>query len=242
MSLTYNQFVTELALLSQFNATDPNFLSNLPSCIDYATDRIVRELNLINTVTANSTLSCSTGTRIVDLSGLSPIFNVLLDINVLTPAGTTNPDLAIRVPLTIQSRAFMNAVYGSGPTTAGAVTGVPEYFALVTDQSIQVGPYPDQAYQLEIIGTVRPTPLSPSNATNWISLYLPDLFLAAAMIQMSGFKMNFSAQADDPKMAMSWETQYVTLRDSAATEDAMRKYYSTGWNSQLPSQFNPART
>ena len=242
MGLTYSSFLTELALLSQFNASDPNFLTNLPSCIDYATDRITRELNLLNTITSNSTLACSTTTRIVDLSALNPIFNVLMDINVLTPAGTTNPDLAVRVPLTIQSRAFMNAVYGSGPTTPGAAVGTPEYFALVTDQSIQVGPYPDAAYQLEIIGTVRPTPLSATNATNWISLYLPDLMLAAAMIQMSGFKMNFGAQADDPKMAMSWETQYVTLRDSAATEDAMRRYYATGWTSQLPNQFTPART
>lgn len=241
MALTYTQFAAELALLSQFNASDPNFQGNLPSAIDYATDRIVRELNLLSTTTANSTLKCTTGTRLVNLAGLSPVFNVLMDINVLTPAGTTDPDQAIRVPLTIQSRAFLNAVYGSGPTTAGAKTGVPQYFALVTDQTIQVAPYPDAAYNLEIIGTVRPTPISPTTATNWISLYLPDLYLAAAMIQMSGFMRNFGSQADDPKMAISWETQYVTLRDSAGVEDAMRRYYSTGWTSQLPDQFNPAR-
>lgn len=237
MSLTYTQYVTELALLSQFNASDPNFLSNLPNCIDYATDRITRELDLLNTVTANSTVVLTVGKRIVSLSALSPVFNVLRDINVLTPVGTTNPDLGQRNPLTISTVAFMNQVYGS--TT---VTGVPEYFALVTDQTIMVGPYPDQTYNIEVIGTVRPTPISGTVATNWISLYLPDLFLAASMIQMSGFKMNFGAQADDPKMAMSWETQYTTLRDSAGVEDAMRKYASTGWNSQLPTAYNPART
>ena len=242
MSLTYTTFVTELALLSQYATTDPNFVSNLPSCIDYATDRITRELNLLNTVTSNSTLTTSTSSRVVDLSGLNPIFNTLQDLNLLTPAGVTNPDLAARVPLTIQSRAFMNQVFGTSPTQTGAVTGPPQYFAMVTDQSIQVGPYPDAVYNLEIVGTVRPTPISGTNPTNWISTYLPDLFLAAAMIQMSAFKMNFGAQADDPKMAQSWETQYVTLRDSAATEDAMRKYYATGWTAQLPNQFNPART
>lgn len=242
MSLTYATYVTEIALLSQYAQTDPNFVSNLPSCIDYATDRITRELNLLNTTTSNSTLQTSTTSRVVDLSGLNPIFNVLQDINLLTPAGVTNPDLTVRVPLTIQSRTFMNQVYGTGPTQTGAVTGPPEYFALVTDQSIQVGPYPDAVYNLEIIGTVRPTPISASNSTNWISLYLPDLMLAASMIQMSAFKMNFGAQADDPKMAVSWEAQYTTLRDSAATEDAMRKYYATGWTAQLPNQFNPART
>ena len=241
MSLTYTQLVTELALLAQFPATDPNFVSNLPSAIDYATDRITRELNLLSTTTSNTTLSCSTSSRNVDLSALSPVFNTLTDLNVLTPAGATDPDLAARVPLTIQSRAFLNQVYGTSPAQAGT-PGVPQYFAMVTDQSIQVGPYPDAAYRLEIIGTVRPTPISATVPTNWISTYLPDLLLAAAMVQVSGFMKNFGAQADDPKLAMSWETQYVTLRDSAAVEDAMRRYYSTGWNSQLPNAYNEKRT
>ena len=241
MSLTYATFKTELALLAQFPETDPNFVSNLPSCIDYATDRITRELNLLNTVTSNTTLACSTTSRIVSLAALNPIFNVLQDINVLTPAGVTNPDLAARVPLTIQSRAFMNQVYGTGPTQTGK-TGVPQYFAMVTDQSIQVGPYPDAAYQLEIIGTVRPSPLSATVSTNWISIYLPDLYLAAAMIQITGFMKNFGSQSDNPQQAISWESQYVSLRDSAAVEDAMRKYYSTGWNSQLPNAYNEKRT
>ena len=104
MTLNYAQFNTQLALMSQYDETDPNFVSNLPSCIDYATDRIVRELNLLSTVTSNSSLQTSTTSRVVNLGALNPIFNVLQDINLLTPAGVTNPDLATRVPLTIQSR------------------------------------------------------------------------------------------------------------------------------------------
>ena len=241
MSLTYTSYVAELALLSQFNSSDPNFLANLPSCIDYATNRITRELDLLNTVTTNSTLTTTVGSRNVNLSTLNPIFNVLKDINVLTPSGTSNPDLAARAQLTVQSLSFLNATYGASPSQGG-VTGVPQYFAVLTDQSIVLGPYPDKVYNLELIGTVRPTPISNSNQTNWISTYLPDLFLAASMIQMSAFKMNFGSQADDPKMAMSWEEQYKTLRDSAGVEDAMRRYYSTGWSAQLPSAYNPART
>lgn len=240
---TYTTFVAELAVLAQFNPTDVNFVANLPSCIDYATDRITRELNLLNTITSNSTIQTTVGSRIVSLAALNPIFNTLQDINVLTPSGVTSPDLSTRVQLTIQSRAFMNAVYGTSPSTGG-LTATPQYFAMVTDQVIQVGPYPDAAYNLEIIGTVRPTALSASvpNGTNWISLYLPDLFLAAAMVQMSGFMRSFGAQSDDPKLAVSWESQYGLLRDSASVEDAMRKYFSTGWTAQVPSQLNPPRT
>jgi hypothetical protein len=252
MSLTYTTFTAELAVLAQFNLADVNFLANLPSCIDYATDRITRELNLLSTTTANSTLTTTIGTRIVNLATLSPVFNVIQDINVIasiTSGGSDfSPDFdsdfgppdssAVgRIPLTIQSRAFMNQVYGSA-----SITGIPEFFHMVTDQMIMVGPYPDQVYPLEIIGTVRPTPISSANPTNWIVTYLPDLFLAAAMIQMSAFKMNFGAESDDPQQAQSWEAQYTKLRDSAATEDSMRKYYSTGWNPELPNQFSPART
>src|SRR5262249_6946308 len=150
------------------------------------TDRIVRELNLLSTVTSNSTLVLSTTSRILNLSGLNPVFNVITDINVLTPAGTNDPDVAARNPLTIQSRAFMNQVYGTSPTQGG-IPGVPEYFTMVTDQIIQVGPYPDAAYNVEIIGTVRPVPISQDNPENWITTYLPDLFLAAEMIQLSAY-------------------------------------------------------
>lgn len=241
MSLTYATNLTQLALLGQFPANDPNFLSNLPSCIDYATDRITRELNLLNTVTANSTLQLSTGTRVLNIGTLNPVFNVVTDINVLTPAGASSPDTAARVPLTIQSRAFMNQVYGTSPTQAG-VRGVPEYFTMVTDQIIQVGPYPDAAYFIEIIGTARPVPISDSNETSWMTTYLPDLFLAAEMVQLSGYMRNFGAMSDNPQQAVAWEQQYTALRDSAAVEDAMRKYAATGYTPVLPSQFNEKRT
>lgn len=241
MSLTYPTYLTQLALLAQFPETDPNFLSNLPSCIDYATDRITRELNLLNTQTANSSLALTTGTRLLSMASLSPVVNVLMDVNVITPFGTTNPDLGTRNQLTIQSRAFLNAVYGTSPAQGG-ITGVPQYFAMATDQTILVGPYPDHAYRVELIATVRPVPISETAPANWISTYLPDLFLAASMVQMAGFMKSYGAQSDDPKLAISWENQYVTLRDSAGVEDAMRKYFSSGWTSQLPSQYNPPRT
>lgn len=241
MSLTYDSNLVQLAVLGQFPETDPNFLLNLPSCIDYATDRITRELNLLNTVTSNSTLRLSTSTRILNIGTLNPVFNVVTDINVLTPSGTTNPDLSNRFPLTIQSRAFMNQVYGASPAQGGEV-GIPEYFTMVTDQIIQVGPYPDAPYYVEIIGTARPVPISSGTQTSWMTTYLPDLFLAAEMVQLSGYMRNFGSQSDDPKMSQSWEAQYVSLRDSAATEDAMRKYAATGYTPVLPSQFTPART
>ena len=239
MALTYATNLTELALLGQFDASDPNFLSNLPSCINYATDRITRELNLLATTTVNTSLALTASSRVLDLTSINP--NVVYEINVLTPVGQTNPDTAVRNPLTIATTAYLNQVYGTGPTQSG-VTGVPTSFAMLTDTTVWVGPYPDANYHVEVIGTTRPIPISGSNASNWISTYLPDLFLAAEMVQLSGYMRNYGSQSDNPQQAVSWEAQYVTLRDSASVEDAMRKYFSTGWTPQLPSQFTEKRT
>lgn len=237
MSLTYGTWITQIALLSQFNSGDPNFLSNLPSCSDYATDRITRELDLLNTDTSTSTPTLTVGTRIVNLSSLNPVFNVIRDINIITPTGTTDPNLGSRNPMVISSRAFMDNVFGSS-----TVIGLPLYWRPVTDQIISVAPFPDHPYNIEVIGTVRPSPLSGTTSSNWISTYLPDLLIAASMIQMTGFMKNYGAQSDDPQQGLSWEDQYTKLRDSAGVEDAMRKYYATGWSSQLPNAYNPART
>lgn len=234
MGYTYNTFVTELALLAQFPATDPNFLANLPTCLDYAQNRINRELNLLNTVSTNSSIVTTAGSRIVSLAAINA--NVLENVNIITPVGSSSPDAGSRNPLVIQNKSWLDWTYGSN-----VVTGVPEYFSMLDNQTILLGPWPDKGYMVEVIGTYWPIGLTPSNQTTWISTYIPDLLMAAAMIQASGFKMNFGSQADDPKMAISWEDQYTKLRDSAGVEDARRKFFSTGWSSDLPNAYNTAR-
>ena len=95
---------------------------------------------------------------------------------------------------------------------------------MVTDQSIVMAPSPGAAFAVEVIGNIRPTPLSATNTTTFLASYLPDLFFAASMIFVSGWQKNFGAQADDPRMAMSWETQYQGLLSSAKIEELRKKY------------------
>ena len=234
MSLTYSQYVTELALLAQFNSSDPNFTSNLQSCLDYAQNRINRELNLLNTVSVNNTITSTIGVRAVSISSINA--NVLQNINVITPHGTTNPELGNRNPLINVDKSWLDWTYG-----ATGVNAQPKYFAMLDNQTILLGPWPDQVYTLNIYGTYWPIGLTVSNTTTFISTYLPDLLLAASMVQMSGYMKNFGSQADNPQQAVSWETQYVSLRDSAGVEDARRKFQSTGWTSDLPTAYNNKR-
>lgn len=229
MSLTYSQWVAELANLCVIDASDTNFVANLPSTIDDAEQRIYRDLDLLNAV-VRDTGTLTTGTRTFTLPSNLGRFVVTNGFNVITPAGTTNPDSGTRNQLVPCSRDVLDMLW---PSATGAA--VPALYAMITDQEIIVGPAPGSAYTIECIGTIRPTPLSASNTTTYLSLYLPDLFLSASMVFMSAYMRNFGAQADDPKMAVSWESHYQTELASANVEEARKKYSSSQWGSLSPT-------
>ena len=118
---------------------------------------------------------------------------------------------------------------------APASPSVPSYYAMITDQQIIVGPPPDATYKLEVVGTIRPVPLSSSNQTTYLTLYLPDLFMTAALIFASGYQLNFNAMGDNPQQSVSWETHYQPLLQSANIEENRKKYVSQAWSSKQPA-------
>lgn len=229
MSLTYSTWLTSVANLTITDPSEANFVQILPSCIDYAEQRLYRELDLLNTVTRDTGL-LTIGTRSFTLPSNLGRFVVTNGFNVITPSTQTVPDSGTRNQLVPTSRDLLDAVW---PSVTGA--GVPSLYAMITDQQIIVGPSPDAAYTIEVIGTIRPTPLGASNTTTYLTLYLPDLFVAASMIYMSGYQKNFGAQADDPKMAVSWESQYEKLFASAGVEEQRKRYASGAWGSLSPT-------
>ncbi len=226
---TYATWVAELANLCVIDASDTNFVANLPSTIDDAEQRIYRDLDLLNTVTRD-TGTLSTGTRTFNLPSNNGRFVVTNGFNVITPVGTTTPDNGTRNQLVPCSRDGLDYLW---PSTTGAA--VPALFAMITDQQIIVGPAPDAAYTIEVIGTIRPTPFSASNTTTYLTLYLPDLFLSASMVFMSAYMRNWGAAADDPKMATSWESHYQTELASANIEEARKRYSAGQWSSMSPT-------
>ena len=229
MALTYSQWVAELANLCVIDASDTNFVANLPSTIDDAEQRIYRDLDLLSTV-VRDTGTLTSGVRTFTLPSNLGRFVVTNGFNVITPVIATNPDSGTRNQLVPCSRDVLDVLW---PSATGA--SVPALYAMITDQVIIVGPAPDAAYTIECIGTIRPTPLSASNTTTVLTLYLPDLFLSASMVYMSAYMRNFGAQADDPKMATSWESHYQTELASANVEEARKKYSSGQWGSLQPT-------
>lgn len=222
-------YITQIATMAVVDETDTAFLAILPQMITYAENRIYRDVDFLFTSIANSSYAVAINTRTINVP--PGTFVVPEQINLLTPAGATNPESCIRVPLLPTTKEFLDAVYGSS-----SATGQPKYFCPFDDYTFLVGPYSNATYTVEIVGTYRPASLSATNTTTFISLYLPDLFIMASMIYIAAYQRNFSsALGNDPQMPVTYETQYQTLLKSAISEEGRKKFESAAWSSQSVS-------
>ena len=233
--LTYTTYKTQIAQMAVVAEDDVNFLAILPMMIDYANLRICRDLDLMFTsVSLHGTgYKLIAGNRNLSFSQNLPdgtSFVVSEQINLITPSGQTDPDAATRTPLMPTTKEFLDAVYGSATNTAQ-----PKYFVPFNETLFFVGPTPNADYYVEVVGTIRPAPLSATVPTTFISQYLPDLLVMASMIYISAYQRNFGKESDDPQMAMSYETQYQLLLKSAVVEEARKKFDAAGWSSQSPA-------
>jgi len=231
--LDYTGFVKQIATLAVVEPDDENFQVVLPQAITYAENRICRELDFLFTSVPNNAYSLTAGSRSLTIP--ASIFVVPEQINVITPANAASAENGVRVPLLAATREFIDALCGNS-----SLVGVPKYFAPVGNAggnlSFVVGPFPDASYKVEIIGTIRPDSLSATNTKTFISTYLPDLMIMAAMIYVSGYQRNFGAtQANDPQMPVSYETQYKSLLAAAAGEEFRKKFEAAAWSSKTPS-------
>jgi hypothetical protein len=244
MTFDYATYVATLANMTGYGADDPNFVQILPSVINYAEGRIYREADFISTV-IRDTGTLTANSRNFTLPSNVGTFNVVRQMNAITPANA-DPSSGTRNPMTPVSTEVMDMLWPSD--TAPSTPSIPTMFAMLTQNNVEeqmtdvlVGPAPDDEYNVEVIGTVNPTPLSASNPTTYLTLFLPDLFLAASMVFMTGFQKNFGAQSDDPKMAQSWESQYQVLFKSADLVDSRQRFAAASWTSAQPENFASAQ-
>jgi hypothetical protein len=236
--LTYSTYKTQIAEMAVVSETDASFLAILPMMIDYASLRICRDLDLMSTSVSlhGAGYQLTAGNRNLSFSQDLPdgtSFVVSEQINLILDATSpTDPDTGTRVPLLPTTKEFLDAVYGSALT---ANRGQPKYFVPFNETLFFVGPVPNTNYYVEVVGTVRPAPLSAAVPVTFISEYLPDLLVMASMIYISAYQRNFGKESDDPQMAMSYENQYQLLLKSAGVEEARKKFESSAWSSQSPA-------
>ena len=238
----YQTFSTALAIemaVPNNDPTDVQFAAILPTLIDQAEQRCYRDLDLL-AATSAQLLFLTAGSSKLDLSTLLPNLLVLEDVNIIVPVTVTNPELGERVPAFPVSKEWLRMTYGSS-----AVQGMPTYYAMSDDRTVALGPFPDADYTVELVGKYRPVPLysaqpADGTQTTFLTTLVPDVFLAAAMCAGSGYQHNWGAQSDDPRQAMSWESNYQTLLGSAKSEEMRKKYH--GWmsmTSEMPPPPNP---
>lgn len=237
-SLNYTTYTDQISNLLVIGSTDANFQTMLPGMIDYAEQRIYRELDLLYTQVTDATTQVSSGDRNFSLPTGLGTYIICDNINIITPAATGS-SVGTRVQLTPVAREFIDIVYPSGQTA----TGVPEFYAMASNSQVIFGPAPDAAYYAEVIGVQRPASLSTTNSSTILTQYVPDLFIAASMVFGSGYMRDFGAQGpDNPQMGVSWESQYSKLFASANVEQLRAKFQGPAWTSDQPSPIaTPAR-
>jgi len=230
VSYTYATFTTALAAELAENASDANFLTILPTIIQNAELRCYRDLDLLSTIVTD-TATATINSRGFTLPQNQGRFVVVEQMNVLASG--------VHTPLTPISKEALTAFWPSD--TSVLASDVPTHFAPVTDQLFLLAPPPGSAVTIEVVGTIRPAALSAINTTTFLTLYLPDLFFAAAMCEGAAWQKNYGAAADEPRQAQSWEQKYAAIFSGARGEEIRKKFGSASWSSKSPMAALPDR-
>lgn len=228
MAYTYNTYLGYIATLAPTQTNDPNFIAIQNMMIDDAEQRCYRALNLLDETVRDTSATLTTSSRNFTLPTTNGTFISVEILNVITPFGTSNADSGTRNPLTPASKEMLDALY---PNTTGST--VPIWFAPVTQDTFIVSPFPDQAYNVEVVGVQRPTPLYTSQTTSPLSVFFPDLFVAASMVFLTAYQQNFGAAGvDNPRQGVTWDQHYNELLTDAKTEEARKRFLADRYQSQ----------
>ena len=243
--LTYNGYVTQVANMAVVNVqttagvvvgVDEAFNVTIPQMLNYAELRIQRDLDLLPSQTTRP-YTLTVGNNQLQLGAYDFVTVQTIALNV---SGVT-------YPLLPATKEYLQNVYGSSGISSRAR---PKLFAMLggdlatggeTYNNILVGPYPDAAYSVEVIGTVRlptlyesaTTPLA-ATGTTFISTYFPDLLIQASMIYISQYQRNFGQASNDPALGPTYELQYQNLLEGAAVEEGRKKFSASAWSSMSP--------
>lgn len=212
-------------MLAIDSPTEPNFVQILPTMIAFAENKIQADLDLIATVTTD-TVQLRSGQRTADIPGCIYIVN---SVNLITPSAT-RPDSGARNAL---QRVSVEAINWMWPDATYAA--VPEIYAILNDRTAIFAPTPDAGYRAEFYGIHQLETISADNPTNWISINLPEMLIAASMIFGTGYQRDFGAMSEDPRASLSWEVEYQSLLKSQTVQSFRAYARSSAWQPFTPA-------
>jgi hypothetical protein len=251
--MNFSVFISYMLTLLQISGPSGTaaFNSMVSYFITYAENKMQRDPDLDFMATRAIDLSESTtgATRAVAIPSQ---FIIVEGANLITPSGAlpSQPG-ATRIPLIRADKPWLDLIWPNETQVMPVDELNNFYYAIYSMQqpvqsegsadepaalpsTIIIAPTPDNIYKVEFSGTTRITPLSSTNATNFLSLYLPDMYVAAAMISACGYQRDFGAQSSNPQMAMSWAALYEDLKKSASVESLRQKALISGYSSLPP--------
>ena len=174
--MTYDELKTKIKDYTEVGA---NVFTDtiLNGFIEDAEFRILREVDSDNNrryVTAN----LIAGTRFIDTPTDLLVIRSAQIVDSELASGDTNQN---RDFLQFRDTSFMLEKKPS------AVQGVPKYYSNWDETRIVVAPTPDQTYTIQLNYILKPTGLSSTNSTSYLSTEFPNGLLYACLVEAYGF-------------------------------------------------------
>lgn len=225
--MTYDELVSYLENLLQVDSeNETEFLAILPATLNDAQGRIYREIDFLDTRVQPVSTAFTANNR---------QFIIPDDILVIQSIAAITPSTSITIATGTQNTlepVSLDFIDYTWPTALATSTNpVPLYFTMLDATTAIVAPTPFANYTAVVTGVVRPETLSDANTSNYLSETYPDLLVAACMVFLSGYQRDFGSMTNGPPgMSVSWESHYITLKQSVMDEEQRRKHQSTSWS------------
>lgn len=222
---------------SPYTVIPADFATLYTAAISYAEARICAEVPLLANRTQNTQLVTVSGSRRIDLAGMTNPLVVQEGLSLISPAAQTNPALGNRIPFDKATLDFIDLIWPVEATTMdpALADNIGRFWAPLNSGSttaaytgnssiIVIAPTPNGIFTAEVTGLFQPTPLSSGNASTYLSTVYPDLLFAACMVFLSGaLKRNYGSQSDSAPQAVSWESQFEVLKEACQSEEMRRR-------------------
>ena len=172
---TYSELVTQIR---DYTETTSDVLSDtiVNDFIEHAEKRIFRDVDL-DIFRSYQFATLTVGNPFVSLPGANTDnIAFVRSAQIYTSASPT------RDYLEQKDISFMNEYWPNRDTT-----GKPKYYANWDQDTLNLAPTPNSAYNIELALNKQPTGLSSSNTTTWVSTNAPKVILYAALSEAFRF-------------------------------------------------------
>ena len=173
-----------------------------------AEERILREIDSDNN-RAYATASIVAGQRYVNTPLVTNQTLIIRSAQIIDSDGVGNP--TNRTFVEYRDTSYISEY---NPKEAQCV---PKYFSYWDEDTIVVAPTPDQNYTMQINYILKPTGLSSSNTTTYLSLNFPNGLLYACLVEAYGF---LKGPAD---MIQYYEGKYQAAAKGFSIEQMVRR-------------------